>query len=203
MTPGASTQVIPAGNAARIRLVSCSNGRHHGLDAKDVEGPSQIVDERREAELSPDIVEALHQKGALVHPLLDAAEGMLDELATPVEDFRPRLAAFQRSTHNNYEWETLFVYLPQFDQGDSKSGKEVEIRCIPRWPNQYQLRMPRWTDDPGQCFKRGLVPLSLLRPGDIDIATEIDLWLRDATKHWNRPTLGSHVLPTILTTRLL
>ena len=62
-------QVIPAGNAT---LVSCSNGRHHGLDAKDVEGPAQIVDERREAELSPDIVEALHQKGALVHPLLDA-----------------------------------------------------------------------------------------------------------------------------------
>ena len=85
MTPGASAQVIPAGNAARITIVSCSNGRHHGLDAKDVEGPSQIIDERREAELSPDIVEALHQKGALVHPLLDAAEGMLDELATPVD----------------------------------------------------------------------------------------------------------------------
>ncbi len=86
-------QVIPAGNAPCITLVSCSNGRHHGLDAKDVEGPAQIVDERREAELSPDIVEALHQKGALVHPLLDAAEGMLDEFATPVEDSRPRLQA--------------------------------------------------------------------------------------------------------------
>ena len=35
-----SPQVIPAGNAPRITLVSCSNGRHHGLDAKDVEGPS-------------------------------------------------------------------------------------------------------------------------------------------------------------------
>jgi hypothetical protein len=31
---------VPAGNAPRITLVSCSNGRHHGLDAKDVEGPS-------------------------------------------------------------------------------------------------------------------------------------------------------------------
>ena len=68
-------QVIPAGNAPCITLVSSSNGRNHGLDAKDVEGPAQIVDERREAELSLDIVsEALHQKGALVHPLLDAAE---------------------------------------------------------------------------------------------------------------------------------
>ena len=80
VTPGASTQVS-AGNAPRITVVSRPDGRRHGLDAKDVEGPSQIVDERCKAELSPDIVEALHQKGALVHPLLDRAEGMLDHLA--------------------------------------------------------------------------------------------------------------------------
>ena len=36
-----------------------------------VEGPSQIVDERRQAELGADLVEAAHEKGALVHPLLD------------------------------------------------------------------------------------------------------------------------------------
>jgi hypothetical protein len=41
--------------------------------------------ERCEAELSPDIVEALHQEGVLVHPLLDAAEGMLDDLAMPIK----------------------------------------------------------------------------------------------------------------------
>src|SRR6202023_3803905 len=93
VTPGASTQVIPAGNAPPITFVSCSNGRHHGVDAEDVDGPPEIVDECREAELSPDIVEALHQKGARVHPLLDAAEGMLDELATPIENLRPRLQA--------------------------------------------------------------------------------------------------------------
>jgi hypothetical protein len=75
------------------RLLLAPDRRHHGLDATDVEGPSQIVDERREAELGPDIVEPPHQKGAPVHPLLDAAEGMLDEFSTPVEDFRPRLQA--------------------------------------------------------------------------------------------------------------
>src|ERR1700737_2863871 len=93
VTLEASSRVIEARVGPIITLVSCSDGSHHGLDAPDVEGPAQIVDERREAELSPDIVEALHQKGALVHPLLDAAEGMLDDLATPVEDFRPRLQA--------------------------------------------------------------------------------------------------------------
>lgn len=95
-------------------------------------------------------------------------------------DGQQRLTAFWRSMHNNYEWETFFVYLPQFDRGVSKSGTEVEIRCIPRWVNKHQLRMPRWADEPAQCFKRGLLPVSLLRPGDI--STEIDLWLNDATK---------------------
>lgn len=95
-------------------------------------------------------------------------------------DGQQRLTALWRSMHNNYEWETFFVYLPQFDREGSKSGSEVEIRCTPRWVNKNQLRMPRWVEEPAQCFKRGLLPVSLLRPGDI--STEIDLWLNDATK---------------------
>jgi hypothetical protein len=31
-------------------------------------------------------------------------------------DGQQRLTAFWRSIHNNYEWETFFVYLPQFDR---------------------------------------------------------------------------------------
>jgi hypothetical protein len=95
-------------------------------------------------------------------------------------DGQQRLTAFWRSMHNNYEWETFFIYLPQFDQNELKSGTGVEIRCIPRWVNKNQMRMPRYAEDPAQCFKRGLLPISLLRPGDI--GTEIDLWLGVATK---------------------
>lgn len=95
-------------------------------------------------------------------------------------DGQQRLTALWRSMHNNYEWETFFIYLPQFDRESIKSGSEVEIRCIPRWVNKNQLRMPRWVEEPAQCFKRGLLPVSMLRPGDI--STEIDLWLNDATK---------------------
>ncbi len=95
-------------------------------------------------------------------------------------DGQQRLTAFWRSMHNNYELETFFIYLPQFDGGQSKLGSEVEIRCIPRWVNKHQLRMPRWAEEPAQCFKRGLLPVNLLRPGDI--SPEIDLWLNDATK---------------------
>lgn len=95
-------------------------------------------------------------------------------------DGQQRLTALWRSMHNNYEWEIFFVYLPQCDREASKSGSEVEIRCIPRWVNKNQIRMPRWVEDPAQCFKRGLLPVSMLCPGDI--STKIDLWLNDATK---------------------
>src|ERR1700726_3089464 len=79
-----------------LRLPSPPGGLHHRLDAEDVERPPQIIDERGQTELGADIVEALRQKGALVHPLLDRAEGMLDHLAPPVEDFRSR---FQSRRH--------------------------------------------------------------------------------------------------------
>jgi hypothetical protein len=95
-------------------------------------------------------------------------------------DGQQRLTAFWRSMHNNYEWETYFVYLPQFDCSANKSRTDIEIRCIPRWFNKHGLRMPRWAEDPAQCFNRGLIPTHLLRPGDI--AHEIDLWLNNATK---------------------
>lgn len=95
-------------------------------------------------------------------------------------DGQQRLTAFWRAMHNNYEWETFFAYLPQFDRSEIKSGSDVEIRCIPRWVNKQQLRMPRWADDPAQCLRRGLLPVNLLRPGDI--SSEIDRWLSDATK---------------------
>lgn len=95
-------------------------------------------------------------------------------------DGQQRLTAFWRSMHNNYEWETFFIYLPHFDRSESKSGSDVEIRCIPRWVNKHQLRMPRWADDPAQSLRRGLLPVNLLRPGDI--SAEIDGWLNEATK---------------------
>ncbi|MBX3589938.1 MAG: DUF262 domain-containing protein [Burkholderiaceae bacterium] len=96
-------------------------------------------------------------------------------------DGQQRLTAFWRAMHNNYEWETFFIYLPQFDrsENENKSG-DVEVRCIPRWVNKHQLRMPRWADDSAQCLRRGLLPVNLLRPGDI--STEIDGWLNEATK---------------------
>lgn len=102
-------------------------------------------------------------------------------------DGQQRLTAFWRSMHNNYKWETYFVYLPQFDRYYDESGDEVEVCCIPRWINKNGLHMPRWADDPRSSFERGFVPISLLRPGDL--VGEIDAWLASATNHL-RPSKG-------------
>ncbi|MFJ4352238.1 DUF262 domain-containing protein [Pseudomonas sp. NPDC089428] len=102
-------------------------------------------------------------------------------------DGQQRLTAFWRSMHNNYKWETYFVYLPQFDRYYDKSCDEVEVCCIPRWINKNGLHMPRWADDPRSSFERGFVPISLLRPGDL--VGEIDAWLASATNHL-RPSKG-------------
>ena len=96
-------------------------------------------------------------------------------------DGQQRLTAFWRAMHDDYEWETYFVYLPQFDQREGKNaGTEAEIRCEPRWINKNELRMPRWAEEPAKCLERGLFPISLLRPGDISHL--VDVWLNDATK---------------------
>jgi hypothetical protein len=105
---------------------------------------------------------------------------MLATVTQNLLDGQQRLTAFWRAMYNNYEWETFFVYLPQFDRGDTPPSDGVEVRCVPRWINKFKLRMPRWAEEPAKCFDRGLIPISLLRPGDL--TTEIDGWLNAATR---------------------
>ena len=93
-------------------------------------------------------------------------------------DGQQRLTAFWRAVHDHYEWEKFFVYLPLLDPNGTASHGEVEVRCIPRWTNKKQ-RMPLWADKEAECLKRGLIPISLLRPGDL--SKDIDAWLSGAT----------------------
>jgi len=95
-------------------------------------------------------------------------------------DGQQRLTAFWRAVHNNYEWETFFVYLSKFNKNKSTEDSDIEVLCVPRWLNKDKQRMPRWAENPCQCLQRGLIPVSLLRPGDI--SHEIDSWLTDATQ---------------------
>lgn len=94
-------------------------------------------------------------------------------------DGQQRLTAFWRAMHNNYEGETYFAYLPDFDrQKESEEELDVDVRCIPRWTNKNGLRMPRWAEEPAKCFERGLLPIHLLCPGDK--GPEVDAWLTAA-----------------------
>lgn len=94
-------------------------------------------------------------------------------------DGQQRLTAFWRAMHNNYAWETYFIYVPEFDRhNEEPEAADVEVRCVPRWANWNGLKMPRWAGRPNNCLYRGLIPVHLLRPGDM--ASEINAWVTEA-----------------------
>lgn len=98
-------------------------------------------------------------------------------------DGQQRLTAFWRSVHNNYEGETYYVYLPEFDMhtGDGIEYDEMTVHCQPRWAKKKEpgLRYPVWADVPARCLERGLVPVDLLCPGDH--GARVEKWIADAT----------------------
>ncbi|MCP1675689.1 hypothetical protein J2T57_002839 [Natronocella acetinitrilica] len=96
-------------------------------------------------------------------------------------DGQQRLTAFWRAMHNNYEYETFFVYHPEFDTQSGAPGEDVQVFLKPRWYDKQGRRMPLWADDPRYILERGLFPISLLRPGDM--SPEISDWLAKATSH--------------------
>jgi hypothetical protein len=95
-------------------------------------------------------------------------------------DGQQRLTAFWRAIHNNYDGEIYFVYLPKFDKKDGNDGEEIRIAYQGRWIHKGSPR-PLWATSPKGCLERGLVPVDLLRPGDMGEA--ITKWIEEATKH--------------------
>lgn len=95
-------------------------------------------------------------------------------------DGQQRLTAFWRALHNNYEHETFYVYLPAFDEsnfGDANDEKEVFYRS--RYLKKG-VKYPLWADNPRSCLVRGLIPMQLFRPEEIQ--SEIDVWIEEASK---------------------
>ena len=93
-------------------------------------------------------------------------------------DGQQRLTAFWRAIHNNYDYETYVVYIPEFDKKEQKSSDKMEVHVIGRWYDKNGRKMPLWADIPAQMLERGFVPVNLLRPGDI--TSELDEWLNQA-----------------------
>lgn len=93
-------------------------------------------------------------------------------------DGQQRLTALWRALNNNYEDVTYFLYLTKYDQNKGKeTSSESEVWFTTRW-DKTGKRMPLWADSPAECLSRGLIPMNLLRPGDI--SSEITAWLTAA-----------------------
>ncbi len=95
-------------------------------------------------------------------------------------DGQQRLTALWRTFHNNYEWETYFIYLKDFDNYDGDQDQtDMSAFFRGRYLKNNGEKYPIWCDDPAQCLQRGYIPTHLLKPEDIQ--SEIDEWLSKAT----------------------
>ena len=95
-------------------------------------------------------------------------------------DGQQRLTALWRVLHNNYEWETYFIYFQALDTyGKDEDREDMSVFSRGRYLKKNGEKYPLWCDDPAQCLKRGFVPTHLLRPEDVQ--AEIDEWIEKAT----------------------
>lgn len=99
-------------------------------------------------------------------------------------DGQQRLTALWRALQNNYQYETYFIYVPELDTQEGREGKQQHVFCRSRW-FRNKLRYPLWCDSPKECLERGLIPVDLLKPEDIQ--NHIKDWVNQATD-WKRPT---------------
>lgn len=105
-------------------------------------------------------------------------------------DGQQRLTALWRSLHNNYKGAKYFLRIPKYDQYKNGDTEEADssIFYTSRWTNKNGNLMPMWADDPIESYKRGLIPLELLRPADI--SSEYEKWVNEALQP-EKPTLES------------
>jgi len=95
-------------------------------------------------------------------------------------DGQQRLTAIWRTFHNNYEWETYFIYIKKYDNYNKNEDlKDMSVFYRGRYLKKNGEKYPLWCDDPAQCLNRGFIPTHLLKPEDIQ--NEIDDWLEKAT----------------------
>ncbi|GIK58930.1 MAG: DUF262 domain-containing protein [Chloroflexi bacterium] len=94
-------------------------------------------------------------------------------------DGQQRLTALWRVFHNNYDFETYFVYIHEFDNYEfDEERDDLTIYWRSRYFKRNGGKYPLWCDDPAQVLQRGLIPTHLLRPEDIQ--QEIDNWIKQA-----------------------
>jgi hypothetical protein len=95
-------------------------------------------------------------------------------------DGQQRLTALWRMFYNNYDTETYYIYLKEFDNYDNDEDREdMTVYFRGRYKKKNGDKYPLWCDDPSQCLRRGFIPTNLLKPEEIP--NEIDQWVEKAT----------------------
>lgn len=92
-------------------------------------------------------------------------------------DGQQRLTALWRSFNDGYPDRSFFVRIDDGETADGASQQRIVSQS--RWyRGGDKRRYPLWCDKAQEAYQRSLVPLQLLRPGDI--AKETTAWCREA-----------------------
>src|SRR5208282_1590667 len=142
------------------RSASGYDGGGHRLDADDVEGAAQIVSERRQAELGAHVGEAAHQEGALIHPLLDRAEGVLDDLAATVKNLGPRFEALGHAVEHGLVFE---------------AGNRAHVVCASRAQRTLAAGFRVAVVDPFEIAQPAVADRRQERPGRANIGVALSV----------------------------
>jgi len=109
--------------------------------------------------------------------IMVGAPGPFERCTEHLLDGQQRLTALWRSLNDDYPDRTYFVRMADKEDGDRQTAPAVLAQS--RWTRKG-VRYPVWADDPRRVHSRGLVPIRLLRPGDL--GTEIQEWCDQATE---------------------
>ena len=105
--------------------------------------------------------------------MMDAPETG-EKVTEQLLDGQQRLTALWRSLNDKYEDRT---YLIAFEDDQLGNGKIPVVYGQARWKNNGS-RYPMWVDNPKELWRRGYIPVRLLRP--VDMNQEINQWIKDA-----------------------
>lgn len=108
-------------------------------------------------------------------PIVGAPEPV-ERVTEHLLDGQQRMTALYRSFNDDYTSRTYFVTFEKDDEG----REQPMVVGQARWTRQdNDAHYPLWADSPTEVHSRGLIPIRLLRPGDI--RNEIISWCDDAT----------------------
>ncbi|MGM1018261.1 MAG: GmrSD restriction endonuclease domain-containing protein [Actinomycetota bacterium] len=162
--------------AGRLHLPSFQRGE--AWDRKRIESMLRTI--IRDLPLGITLVLDVGGKEQFHSRPLKTAPATSEKVTEHLLDGQQRLTALWRSLKDNYEDRTFFVHHPLLDEDPQNDGDDIDIWSFSTWKNKAGQLMPRWTQDPTQCAKRGLVPVSLLDPSD---ESEAAAWVDAATLH--------------------